>query len=226
MNRKGHVLILFFLLMWFGLKAQYVENDARFWFYLKLNARLSPRLKAELNLQNRFNNNVSEYSQININPELNYKINKTLKLTGGVVLGKIRGLDGLYNNRQQVYLGFNLRQRVGRAIFIYRNLVQGQTTNWHSSDKGQFIRYIDRNKFTVKYDLSKRAQVYMAEELTFPFYRTADIGIYRYRTFAGTKYDLSRDTYLEAYFILQAKLGFKGMPEHSYIYGLTYSYTF
>ena len=226
MNKTRSVFLLLWCLTLSDLNAQYAEKDARLWLYLKLNANVTSRLKAELNFQNRINNNFNDYSQFNINLELNYKMNNFIKLTGGFVQGKIRQLDGYYNSRQQAYLGVNLRYRIHRFIFIYRSLVQAQTVNWYIQETFNSVRYHDRNKFTVKYDISKRLQAYVAEEFTFLLYRLEEIGLSRYRGFVGAKYDLSTSTYLEAYFMFQAKRGLKGPQQNAFIYGLTYSYTF
>jgi hypothetical protein len=211
------------------LRAQdFFDEDARFWLYLKLNKKLDKRLQSQLVIQNRFNNNITEYSQLNTNLELKYKLNKHVKLMGGYVLGNKRKPEGHYLFRHQAYLGFLMRQKMNRFGFIYRNLVQAQTPASYNREKALVPKYFDRNKLTVKYEINKYLETYVAAEVNLPLSKNYQ-GLYinRLRTFTGLQFNLSRRSYLETYFLYQRKYLIKrgGLPR-DYIYGLTYSYTF
>ncbi len=214
-------------------KAQdFYDDDARFWLYLKVDKKLSSRWEAQLNIQNRFNNNVTEYSQLNLNGEVSYKIKKYFKIEGGYVWGQKRKLPGFYLSRQQIYAGFLLKQKFRYFTFVYRNLVQGQTRASYNREKARTFEYFDRNKFTVKYELNKRLVPYLAAEFNVPLSpfldptQKAHFAVNRLRTFAGIEYNITRRSYLETYILYQRKYLTKGLPPRDFIYGVTYAYSF
>jgi hypothetical protein len=222
--------ILTCLLFYPGLNnAQDFYDDSRFWLYFKFDKDISKVFNAQLIIQNRFNNNVTEFSQWNINPELNVKLTKYFKLIGGYVYGTKLWPEGYYGTRQQVYGGFQARYRLRRFSLYYRNLVQGQTKASQNYVKANIFYYYDRNKLTLKYELNKRFEFYLAEEFNIPFYRTTEYDLYlnRNRLFGGAQFNLSRKTYLELYAIFQSKFSYKTeIRDRAWIFGLTYSHTF
>lgn len=207
-------------------RAQEFDNDARLWLYVKLNKSLNNKLKAQLILQNRLDNNISEYGQFNLNPELNYKLFKGFRLTGGYVVGKIRNLDASYATRHQAYAGFSYKWKWKQLALTYRNLVQVQAKSVLSSNKGEVLRWYERNKLTLSYQLNRRLEAYLAQELNSPFYRFSEMPINRFRSFVGASYKLSTKSEIEGYFMLQTKSSFKSRPNRDFVYGITYVYNF
>lgn len=231
---RSNLFTVFFLLITFSeVSAQdFYDDDARFWLYLKMDKKITPKLETQINLQNRFNNNITEYSQINFNGELSYKINKHFKLQGGYVWGQKRKIEGIYFSRQQFYGGFLLRQKWQTWTLVYRNLVQAQTRATYNRARARELELVSRNKLTAKYELNKRLTAYVAGEINLPLSRIIEQGenvylaINRLRTFAGLEYTLTRRSYIEAYFLYQRKFLTKGLPPRDFIYGLTYSHSF
>ena len=226
-------LLFFLILLSATSKAQdFFDDDARFWLYLKVEKKISERWEGQLNVQNRFNNNIGEFSQLNLNGEVTYKINRYVKVLGGYVWGEKRKKEGFYLSRQQVYAGFRLRHKVRRITLTYRNLVQGQTSASYDRDKARLFEYFDRNKLTVKYQLNKRLEPYVAGEINIPLasyidpYVPGQLTINRVRLFAGLEFRLTKRSYLETYFLYQRKYFSKGYPPRDFIYGLTYGYSF
>ena len=183
-------------------------------------------MKLQLILQNRLDNNVSEYGQLNVNPELNYALFKRFKVIGGYVIGKVRRLDASYYTRHQAYAGFSYKLKFGRMALTYRNLLQAQARSVLSSDKGELWSWFERNKFTLSYQINKRVECYLAQEFNTPFSRFSEMPVNRYRSFIGSQLNLSKKTYVEAYFLLQTKFTFKSQPSRDFVYGLTLSHSF
>jgi hypothetical protein len=230
MRTTFHFLIVLLLLLCVtsGRAQDFFDDDARFWLYLKLDKKLSKKLEAQLIVQDRFNNNIAEFSQLNVNPELSYKFNKHFKIQGGYVLGNKRKPEGFYLLRHQVYGGFIVRQQIGYFTIAYRQLVQAQTRASYNREKAMIPQYFDRNKLTLKYQLSRRVEMYLAGELNIPLSpKYPLITISRMRYFSGLEFKLNKNSYLEGYFLYQRKyLGTKGYPPRDFIYGLTYGYSF
>lgn len=227
LKRKSHTFTIAVILV-FALKslAQDFNDDARFWLYMKLDKDITKKVNAHFLLQNRFNNNMNEYSQVYGDFGLTYKLNKHLRFITDYVYGKKRNLDGSYSNIHQVYGGFYLRKKINKFVLVYRNLLQAQFRNINSSDKGTIPKVYERNKLTVKYELNKRYAVFAAEELNLPLYRFSEYYISRNRTFFGSSYNLSKKSNIEAYFLFQRKFKLSGQPSRDFIYGVTYSYSF
>jgi hypothetical protein len=223
------ILLLTILLTGYSVKAQDFYDDDRLWLYLKLDKDIVKKLNAQLTIQNRFHNNVSEFSQLNTNIELSYKFSKHFKAQAGYVYGAKLWPEGYYGFRQQGYLGFLLKWKPQRWTFVYRNLVQAQNKASYDADKRRAVYYYDRNKLTVKYELHKLLELYVAQEFNLPLYRDSDRDLFfnRSRTFFGNQFNFSRNSYLESYFILQQKTPVKATYiNRAWIFGITYSHSF
>lgn len=208
--------------------AQEFDDDARLWLYLKLDKKITKHWHAHFLLQNRLDNNVTEYSQAYGDLGVSYYINKNIRILADYVYGYKRRIDGSYSRKHQAYAGMVLKKHFGNVVLTYRNLVQEQMTDVYTSEKGMLPVIYDRNKLTVKYEINQRWECYTAEELNFPFNKNAGSGLYvsRTRTFAGIVYNLNKRSSIEAYFLFQRKFKFRSQPGRDFVYGFTYSYSF
>lgn len=225
---KKSAFIGCFLLLFLSkyVTAQDFNDDARLWLYLKLDKKIAPRLRAQFIMQNRFDDNIRTYGQVNFNGELNYKLLGWLRLTGGYVFGKVQRKDLNYSNRHQTYAGFSVHTQHDKWKLAWRGLIQMQMKNVYSSENGKVTHWYARNKFTVTYELNKRYELYVAEELNSPFYEFSQLPVNRTRSFVGVVYNLTRSSYIETYFLLQKKYSFNSPPGRDFIYGLTFSHSF
>ncbi|MBA3680793.1 MAG: DUF2490 domain-containing protein [Bacteroidetes bacterium] len=226
MMQRFLFFLLACLLYSFSAKAQYYDDDAKLWLYIKLDKDITKKLNAELSLQNRFDNNISEYTNANANVELTYKLNKHFRFVGGYTYGQKRELNGMFGDREQIYGGFILRKKIKQFLFAYRNLLQASTKNVNSSEKGGVPLYFDKNKFTVKYELSKRVEFFISQELNLSYDQPKYDNISRSRTFAGAIYNLTAKSYLEGYFLFQKHYRYKDQPKRDFVFGLTYAHSF
>ena len=206
--------------------AQKYNDDAKLWLYIKVDKDVISKLNIQFTMQNRFENNLTEYGQLNGNVELTYKINKNLRAVAGYVFGANRRMNGTYGDRQQAYAGFLLRKKVKRFLFSYRNIVQAQYKNIYTSENGTVPLWFDRNKFTVRYELNKRIDVYVTEEINLSYGQFEYDNISRSRSSLGAIYNISKKTNIEAYFMFQEHFRYNNQPRRDFIYGITYSYSF
>lgn len=207
------------------VKAQslYYQDDARLWIYFKLNKKLNSKLDFQLNVQNRIDNNMAVYSQFYVYPELTYKVTKVFRLVAGYVLGKKRQLDGYYFTSQQAYAGFILKKNLQKFTFSYRNLLQQQSRNFPLETTNAAPVLFDRNKLTLNYEITKRWEVYAAEEISSRLYPYPQWAFKRSRSFLGTKFNFTKHSYLELYFMTQIKQYDHHLPGRDFIYGITFS---
>ncbi len=223
-NNFGYLWITIICLLAAGAKAQdFFDDDARFWLYTKLNKNWTKKLETEFILQHRFHNNIADFSQINGNVEVKYRVSKAVKLIGGGVYGLRRKMTGRYGERYQVYGGFRVKQKINYFTIVYRNLVQAQMSE-NDVIRKRGANFYDRNKLTLKYELSKRFEIYTAGEVNLPVSIYGPAYINRFRWFSGLVYTINRNSYLQTYFLFQRKYGYDRLPPRDFIYGLTYGY--
>ncbi|MCC6370758.1 MAG: DUF2490 domain-containing protein [Bacteroidia bacterium] len=196
------------------------------WLYLKFDKKISDKGTLNLTLQNRFHNNVAEFSQRFVDVGYEHKISKHLRFLADYVYGGKRRNDGSFNHVHQLYAGFLLRQKWKQFTFIYRNVVQASMENVYSSDNGQIPLFYERNKGTIKYSINKTLDFYVASELNSPFYRIQDLPVRRTRLFAGLEYQFTKRISFESYFMLQNRYRYSNPSSREFVYGLSFSYHF
>jgi hypothetical protein len=223
---RFYILLVCFISCFAEMNAQYYNDDAKLWLYVKLDKDLSQKLNAELSIQNRIENNISQYSKLYGNLQLSYKINKNFRVIAGYGYGKNDRSDGSYGDRNRGYAGIILRKKVKSFVFSYRNIFQVSIKDNNTSEKGGAPLYFDRNKFTIKYELNKRLEFYAAQELNLSYYQADYDNIARSRTYIGAIYNLSKKSSVEGYFMFQKHFKYVNQAKRDFIFGLTYSHSF
>lgn len=221
---KYTTIAVVFALCGLVASAQEFEDDARLWLYLKLNKKIAGKLSGQLTLQNRFDDNVTRFDQIALNPEVNYKINNAFRLTGGISYGRQHRLDGAFNNQYQAYLGVLIRQSSGPWKVTLRSLTQAQWQNIYTSENGNNAFVVVRNKLSLVYSINKRFEAFTYGEINTPPYRFSERPISRRRVCVGLSTQLNKRSAVDTWFMHQVRYNFGSLPRRDFIYGLTYSY--
>lgn len=229
----------FILLMVIGMRvfAQTNYNDAQVWFNLYLEKKVSKKFLLHLNQQDRWTNNVSQYTLGYADVGVTYKITKDVKVLLDYVFTQKRKEAGYFGTRHQYYVAVVLKKDWARWRLSYRNLFQVQYNNPYTSEHGYFPYFHDRNKFILKYYATRRFDFYVAEELYIPLNNEQVKGIDRSRTFAGLFYNITKRQQLELYFLYQSQLQkgdwYKQQNKYPndffdkfYVYGIGYSIQF
>lgn len=224
--KLNKVYMLTLSLLAFSLKAQYFEDDARLWMNLNITGNISGKVEGQVLVQNRLNNNFSVYNGY-VCLSAAYRFTKKFKVLAGYVLGATDLDDRSYTPIQQSFAGIMYRQKKGRFSFVYRNMIQSQLRGFSAAEYGSTLRLFDRNKFTLKYEIVKRIQVYAATEVYITLLDKARYDqVGRMRYVFGLNYKLSRHQVLEPYFLFQRNYVLKGAPSRAFIYGITYNLEF
>lgn len=223
--RRTIVVISLFIIV-FTAKAQYYNDDASLWLNLAGTKELNAKTELQINLQNRIGNNVTQYNQGSVDIGLQYKLNKLFRVSGDYMFRQSRMRDGSYSTRHRFYLNLFLRKKAGAFTFNYRNRTQVQLKDIYSSAEGSVPVFYNRNRLQVKYELNKRIEFYVSEEVFSPFYRFNEIGIDRSRTAVGMIYNLSKKSSIEGTFYYQQELYATRQLRRNYIYSITYNFTF
>jgi hypothetical protein len=223
LKRKYLFLILLGVLL-IQLRAQRFDDDAAIWTNVYLEKKLSKKLRIHLNQQNRFNNNVTQYGLGYADVGITYIVNKRIKILTDYVFAKRIRLDRSYSNRHQFYVALVLKHTFNRFALSYRNMFQLGGHDLYTSYEGRVPVFYERNKLTLKYELTKRYTFYVAEEIYWPLYQARNKTFNRSRSFAGLFYSFSKKSQLEIYFAYQQQLNAFDAAKRIFIYGIGYSH--
>lgn len=225
--RNGFSIVLLVITVIFGrLSAQEYNDDAALWLTLNAEKKVSERLNLHLGQQVRINNNFADAGQFTTTLGSEYKVRKGIRIAAEYAFRQRRRLDASYSLRHQFFVSVFLRKKVQRFTFVYRNRTQAQYTDWLNSEEGKQPELYNRNKLTVKRELNKKWETYIAGEINLPVFRPERMTVDRSRLFIGMIYTLSRQLELETYFMLQKRFSYTNQPRRDFIYGITVNYTF
>lgn len=228
-----HSLLFLFVAVTGNITAQlsstgkdYYEDDAAVWVNIHLEKKLTDKSEISLDQKNRINNNVSQYGLGYIDLAVNYSFFKFLKLQADYVYGKSHNPDGTYSDIHRGALSLILRKKFGNWTVTYRNMVQMRFKNIYTSENGTIPVYYERNKLTAKYDINKRFEAYVSEELYLPFDQRKNKGLSRSRSTLGLIYNITKKMSVEGFFIYQHELNSFNRTNRDFIYGIGYSQQF
>lgn len=204
----------------------YYEDDAAIWLNLHFEKEVVKKLNVSLDFKNRINNNVTDYGLGYVDLGVNYSILKFLKVQLDYVYGKSRNFNGTYSDIHRGAFSLFLKYKWRNFTLTYRNMVQMRFKNIYISENGTVPTYYERNKLTVKYDINKRFETYVSEELYLPFDQARNKGLSRSRSTIGLIYNITKKINVEAFFIYQHELNAFNRTNRDYIYGIGYSHEF
>jgi hypothetical protein len=201
-----------------------VDDDAALWLTANIEKEIGKSLSIHGGEQLRLNNNLVDLGQFTSNIGLQYKINKLIRVSGDYAFRQRRRLDASYSLRHQFFLSLFLRKRIKNFLFVYRNRIQWQFSDWLSSETGTTPQLYDRHKLSIRYELNKRFDTYISEEIYMPLKQNPNLGIDRNRLAIGLIYNVSKKMSVESFFLLQQRFSYNNPQRKDFIYGLTFSY--
>jgi hypothetical protein len=211
-------------------------NDAQVRFNLGLEAKITKKFSITLDQQDRWTKNVSEFRRASFDLGISYKLNKYIRLKADYVFIQKKNKYDYFYSRNWFYAAVFLKYEYKRWRFIDRNLFQVRMGNMNSPESS-VMRYYYRNKLSIKYELTKRYDVFVAEEIYIPLNSPQAQGIERTRSYLGLSIKTFRGQAVELYFMYQAYLQkdnwFKQKNKYDndllrrdYIYGINYQIEF
>ena len=219
------ILILGLLCKNLFAQADY-SDDATVWIGFNLEKKINKHVFLHLSQQNRITENVSTYGRGNIDFGLTYRFNKNIRLMGDYVYLKCPNPDNSFTNEHRFYTALILKKNIGRWDFSYRNMVQMRMKNVYNSVDGKIPKFYERNKVSVKYDLNKFINPYVAFEIYYPFYQEKHRGFSKSRSIIGLDYKITKKTDAEVYFLYQQELNAFNQTSRDFVYGLELSHQF
>jgi hypothetical protein len=229
--RKISPALFFFLFIILNASAQPYYNDAQLRTNLGLSKHITSKLSLSFDQQYRWNKNISEHKRSSFDIGISYKLHKNISVKADYVYIQRRKNEG-YEQLNWYYIGIILKHKAGYWKFAYRNLLQARMSP-KNSDEYYIMRYYDRNKFSISYELSKRYTLSLEEELYIPLNNPQVKGIDRSRSFLRMNMKTFKNQSIELYFMYQAQLQrgkwfdqnyrYTNRPyNRDYIYGINY----
>jgi hypothetical protein len=230
-------LLGIFLVIAFFAKAQNYYDDAQGRFSLYLEKKINKKLFIHLEQQDRWDQNLSRFYRASLDFGVSYKVTPNIKIEADYVYIQRKKKDDSFTPRHWTSVGLILKKDIRRFKFLYRNMFQARFKEWGSAADAAIWHYYDRNKLTVKYEITKRVDVYVAEEIYIPVNSPAVKGPDRSRTIFGTDIKTFRNQELELYFMYQVQLQKNNWYDVSdryqypflnryFIYGISYNISF
>lgn len=201
-------------------------NDAALWLTINLEKKINDRWDIQLNQHNRIGENMTTYTRGNLDLGAKYHFNKSLKMMGGYVFIKNRRLDNSYATNHFLYLAVAAKKEYKNWELTYRNLVQARFRDFNTSETWNMPVWYERNKLTLSYQINKRYEGYVAQELYYPLNQTRTKGFDRSRSFGGLIYKVNKDVKVDFYFLFQQELNARNATNRDFVYGISYNQEF
>jgi hypothetical protein len=217
--------LMFFFLMGIGFaKAQDADDDAAFWLSANLEKKVAKNLVLQGGEQMRLNNNFRDAGLFTTNVSAIYKLITGIRIEGDYAFRQNQRLDGSYGLRHRFSFSGVWRHPFGKWLLMYRNRTQAQFIDWQSRENGNIPSWHNRNRFTIRYEISKRLDAYMSAEAYIPLNMPNRPRVDRQRMMTGISYNLSKKTKLEGSFLLQFNHRYANAPRRDFVYGISFSH--
>jgi len=199
-------------------------NDAGLWLSLNIEKKINKKWSLGISQEFRYNENITELGTILTEIGVNYRINKTIRVSGNYRFANKLLIDNTYNQRHRFFADINLRKKVNSFQFSYRARIQNQFKDLRSrSDEAVFMYYL-RNKISASYNFNKKWNTFFSIENYTPLnvenYFTDNV-----RYSIGTEYSINKFNSLELFYLIQKEYNVNN-PFTDYILGIAYNYSF
>lgn len=222
---KKILLLLIAFLSVTGMFAQ-ATDDAGLWTTFNLDKKLHDKFSLFLTEEFRLRENFSRVNLFYTDFGAEVRPTKFLKVALSYRLIEKNLIDDNFSFRHRIMLDITLKKKAGKFTLSYRNRTQREVRDVNSSESGYLPEWYSRNKFTVKYELNKHLNPYVAAEFRYqisdPRALESDGLWHRNRYSAGLDYKKSDKHTFGVYYLIQQEYNVSS-PQNLYILGLEYS---
>jgi hypothetical protein len=201
--------------------AQY--SDVGLWTNIFIEKKISKKFSAHFETQSRFNQYVSTLYYTNAELGGTVKPSPWFNISAGYVITGKEARRGGVILRNQYYASILFKARLGWFRFSDRNMFQSKNNDSYFSDESiNFRKNYYRNKLTLKANLTRKIQPYVAGELYYELNDPEGNDFSRSRTYAGVEYQLTKKSQLEFYYLMQKELH-QRYPQTDHVIGIGYA---
>ncbi len=230
MSKKSVIIFLLCAASYSHVLAQVFVNDAALWIGLsaekKINRILTPHIKGVI----RQAENFQLLKQYFIDFGMDIALNQRLRLTIDYVYSPSRkDFSQGFRTFHQFYSALSYRQKINQRFRLDSKTTLMKTSSFLLKYNNYKLRdvLVLREKLSIRYKLSRRKSLYVADEVLYPVSNTPDYFLRRNRIFIGLINKINKSLSVDVYFLLQRRYNIPDEPTLSsdYVYGLTLDYT-
>ncbi|MCD6018168.1 MAG: hypothetical protein K0S53_1289 [Bacteroidetes bacterium] len=206
------------------------SKDAGMWATFTIQHPLTKKINLVIDQEFRLKENYQRINLFYTNVGVDYKFNKSIKISPTYRTIQKKRLDGSYSYRHRLMLDVTLKKKLNKITLSERIRYQIEVQDLYTSRKGKLEEQFLRFKTDVKYSLSDRITPYFSCELRYqirsprgdgPAYNN---GFHRIRNVFGFEYQLNKKNSVNLYYLVQSEFNIS-TPESIYILGIAYSLT-
>ncbi|MDF2435739.1 MAG: hypothetical protein K0Q95_115 [Bacteroidota bacterium] len=203
-----------------------ISHDAGLWATFNLDKTLNKKFSLIATQEFRLRENFSRVNLFYTDLGVEYRPVKVFKAALSYrFIGKSL-IDDNIGFRHRLTLDLTLRKKFGKVILAYRLRTQREVRDVQTSEDGYLPEWYSRHKFTLKVDLDKPIQPYIATELRYqivnPRMQESDGLWHRARYIAGIDYKKSDKHTFGLYYLMQREFEVP-TPQYLYIVGIEYT---
>jgi hypothetical protein len=200
------------------------------WATFTIQHPLTKKINLVIDQEFRLKENYQRINLFYTNVGVDYKFNKSIKISPTYRTIQKKRLDGSYSYRHRLMLDVTLKKKLNKITLSERIRYQIEVQDLYTSRKGKLEEQFLRFKTDVKYSLSDRITPYFSCELRYqirsprgdgPAYNN---GFHRIRNVFGFEYQLNKKNSVNLYYLVQSEFNIS-TPESIYILGIAYSLT-
>ena len=218
---KWSSLSIFFLLFSLSLFGQ--VSDAGLWTGVSIDTDLADDLKADLNMETRYYENISELESSFIDFTLEYKFTKFLDVAVDYRLGNKKQVNDAYLLRQRVAGNIYLDADWRDLEFVYRLRMQRNLEGIRREEAGIEFSSAVRHKFSITLDLPDRYEIETEYEI---FTGKTDQNRFDqtdWRIKAEIKKGITKDDNISLGYLIQRQVN-ENNPLMEFVFLISYSY--
>ncbi|MFZ6050644.1 DUF2490 domain-containing protein [Halocola ammonii] len=218
---KWSSLSIFMLL--FSLSAFSQVSDAGLWTGVSVDKEIADDLKADLEMETRFYENISELESAFFDLSLEYKLTKFLDVSVDYRFGNKKELNDTYLLRQRVAGNIYLDADWRDLEFVYRLRLQRNLEGIRRDEAGIEFSSAVRHKFSVTLDLPDRYEIETEYEI---FTGRTDQNRFDqtdWRVKAEIKKGITKDDNISLGYLIQRQVN-ENNPLMEFIFLISYSY--
>lgn len=225
--------ILYFFsafVLYFSSSLAQQSKDAGMWATFSVQHPLSKKINLVIDQECRLKENYQRINLFYTNLGIDYKLNKSIKISPTYRTIQKQRLDGSFSYRHRLMLDVTLKKKLKKFTLSERVRYQIEVQDLYTSRKGKLAEQFLRFKTDLKYSLNDRITPYISCELRYQIRSPRGDGpeydhdFHRVRNVLGIEYQLNKKNSVNLYYLIQSEFNIS-TPESIYILGIAYSLT-
>lgn len=206
------------------------SQDAGMWATFSIQHSFTKKIILVVDQEMRLKENYQRINLFYTNLGIDYKFNKSLKVSPTYRIIQKKRLDGSYSFRHRLMLDVSLKKKFQKLTLSERVRYQAEVQDLYTSRKGKLIEQFLRFKTDLKYSATNKITPYISCEFRYQIHASRgdaplyDKSFHRVRTALGFEYELNKKNSVNLYYLYQTEFDIS-TPESIYILGIAYSLT-